>query len=134
MDAPRPTLVAYASRQIVISAGAFGSPAILERWATTAERILCVDHFTNSRSGIGASKVLRTCDIEQFVDLPGVGEKLKGMSKFVKWIDISWNERADHNVNFVQYHAAEYAETLDPIFWGGEEGAKRSLPQVWAIQ
>ena len=35
------------------------------------------------RSGIGASEVLRTCDVEQIVDLPGVGESLKGVSKFL---------------------------------------------------
>ncbi|KAF7327926.1 GMC-OxRdtase-N domain-containing protein [Mycena kentingensis (nom. inval.)] len=45
-----------ASKQIVVSGGAFGSPAILER------------------SGIGSSDILKALDIKQVVDLPGVGE------------------------------------------------------------
>ena len=52
--------VARAKRLVVVSAGAFGSPAILER------------------SGIGAKKVLEKYGIEQLVDLPGVGEKYQG--------------------------------------------------------
>ncbi|KAI0089825.1 alcohol oxidase-like protein [Irpex rosettiformis] len=47
---------ARAKRLVVVSAGAFGSPTILER------------------SGIGAKKVLEKYGIEQVVDLPGVGE------------------------------------------------------------
>ncbi|KAK0204800.1 GMC oxidoreductase-domain-containing protein [Desarmillaria ectypa] len=47
---------AFASRLVVVSAGAFGSPSILER------------------SGIGATEVLHKNDISQIVDLPGVGE------------------------------------------------------------
>ncbi|KAJ6507921.1 GMC oxidoreductase-domain-containing protein [Mycena vitilis] len=46
----------YASRLVVVSAGTFGSPAILER------------------SGIGAPDLLKAHDIRQVVDLPGVGE------------------------------------------------------------
>ena len=57
-------LVARASRLVVLSAGAFGSPAILER------------------SGIGAKDVLSKNSIQQFVDLPGVGEHYMGSSKF----------------------------------------------------
>ncbi|KAG1847110.1 GMC oxidoreductase-domain-containing protein [Suillus tomentosus] len=45
-----------ASKLVVVSAGAFGSPAILER------------------SGIGAEAVLKRCGIEPLVNLPGVGE------------------------------------------------------------
>ncbi|KAI0644558.1 alcohol oxidase-like protein [Trametes meyenii] len=47
---------ARATRLVVVSAGTFGSPAILER------------------SGIGAQEVLAQHGIEQVVDLPGVGE------------------------------------------------------------
>ncbi|KAF9036217.1 GMC oxidoreductase-domain-containing protein [Panaeolus papilionaceus] len=47
---------ARAAKLVVLGAGAFGSPAILER------------------SGIGSSKVLQQLDIPQVVDLPGVGE------------------------------------------------------------
>ncbi|RDX47581.1 alcohol oxidase-like protein [Lentinus brumalis] len=49
-------VVAHARRQVVLSAGAFGSPAILER------------------SGIGAAAVLKKVGVPQIVDLPGVGE------------------------------------------------------------
>ncbi|KAF7312458.1 GMC-OxRdtase-N domain-containing protein [Mycena indigotica] len=48
--------VARASKLVVLSGGAFGSPAILER------------------SGIGSPDILKTCDIKQIVALPGVGE------------------------------------------------------------
>jgi alcohol oxidase len=53
-------IVARASRLVVISAGAFGSPAILER------------------SGIGAKSVLEKNGVKQRVDLPGVGENYMG--------------------------------------------------------
>ncbi|KAJ6532029.1 GMC oxidoreductase-domain-containing protein [Mycena capillaripes] len=46
----------YTSRLVVVSGGAFGSAAILER------------------SGIGATDLLKAHDIPQIVDLPGVGE------------------------------------------------------------
>ena len=52
--------VARASRLVVLSAGAFGSPAILER------------------SGIGSKDVLSKNNIQQLVDLPGVGENYMG--------------------------------------------------------
>ncbi|KAH9481388.1 Alcohol oxidase 1 [Psilocybe cubensis] len=51
-----PLLIARASRLVVVSAGAFGSPAILER------------------SGIGGEAVLNKAGIDLVVDLPGVGE------------------------------------------------------------
>ena len=56
-------VVALASRLVVLSAGAFGSPAILER------------------SGIGSKDVLTKNNIEQLVDLPGVGEHYMGSYK-----------------------------------------------------
>ena len=55
--------VAHATRLVVISAGSFGSPAILER------------------SGIGAKAVLEKCGVPQLVDLPGVGENYQGMHR-----------------------------------------------------
>ncbi|KAG2055151.1 alcohol oxidase-like protein [Suillus hirtellus] len=55
-DADQSLSIARASKLVVISAGAFGSPTILER------------------SGIGAEAILKRCGIEQLVNLPGVGE------------------------------------------------------------
>ena len=49
-----------ASRLVVVSAGAMGSPAILER------------------SGIGAAERLKTIGVPVIVDLPGVGENYQG--------------------------------------------------------
>ncbi|KAG2136740.1 Phosphoglucose isomerase-domain-containing protein [Suillus clintonianus] len=58
VDADKSSSIVRASKLVVISAGAFGSPAILER------------------SGIGDA-VLKRCGIEQLVDLPGVGENYR---------------------------------------------------------
>lgn len=55
-----------ANRLIVVSAGAFGSPAILER------------------SGIGARSVLEKNNIHLQVDLPGVGENYQGRSSMLR--------------------------------------------------
>jgi alcohol oxidase len=52
--------IVRASKLVVVSAGTFGSPTILER------------------SGIGAKAVLKRCGIEQLVNLPGVGENYQG--------------------------------------------------------
>ena len=54
-------LVARASRLVVLSAGAFGTPSVLER------------------SGIGSKAVLKRNNVQQFVDLPGVGEHFMGL-------------------------------------------------------
>ncbi|KAG1904333.1 uncharacterized protein F5891DRAFT_1207244 [Suillus fuscotomentosus] len=55
-DADQLLSIVRASKLVVVSAGAFGSPTILER------------------SGIGAEAILKRCGIEQLVNLPGVGE------------------------------------------------------------
>ncbi len=59
-DAKAEVLTAIARRLVVISAGAFGSPAILER------------------SGIGSKETLAKVGVEQIIDLPGVGESYQG--------------------------------------------------------
>jgi alcohol oxidase len=59
-DADPSLSILRATKLVVISAGAFGSPAILER------------------SGIGADAVLKRCGVGQLVDLPGVGENFRG--------------------------------------------------------
>ncbi|KAF8262154.1 hypothetical protein EI94DRAFT_731781 [Lactarius quietus] len=55
-DAPGDTRFVRGSKLVLVSAGAFGSPGILER------------------SGIGAKGVLERVGVKQRVDLPGVGE------------------------------------------------------------
>jgi alcohol oxidase len=59
-DVSQSSSIVRALKLVIISAGAFGSPAILER------------------SGIGAEAILKRCDIEQLVDLPGVGTNYRG--------------------------------------------------------
>ncbi|KAJ7170886.1 GMC oxidoreductase-domain-containing protein [Mycena crocata] len=55
-DIDQTVLTARASRLVVVSAGTFGSPLILER------------------SGIGAPDILKSHGVQRLVDLPGVGE------------------------------------------------------------
>lgn len=55
-----PVSYVHASRLVVVSAGAFGSPTILER------------------SGIGGKAVLEKNNVNLVVDLPGVGENYQG--------------------------------------------------------
>ena len=54
-------LVAQASRLVVLSAGTFRLPSVLER------------------SGIGSKDVLTRNNVKQIVDLPGVGEHYMGL-------------------------------------------------------
>jgi alcohol oxidase len=55
---------------VVVSAGAFGTPGILER------------------SGIGRKDVLEGVGVQQRVDLPGVGENYQGPVGCATAIDI----------------------------------------------
>ncbi len=59
-DAEQTVQTAHASRLVVVSAGAMGTPLILER------------------SGIGAAPILENFGIKQIVDLPGVGKDYDG--------------------------------------------------------
>ena len=61
-DEDRKIRVALARKLVVVSAGAFGSPAILER------------------SGIGDRSLLQSLGIDVVCDLPGVGENYQGTS------------------------------------------------------
>ena len=54
------TRIVRGTKSVLISAGAFGSPGILER------------------SGIGAKDVLERVGVKQRIDLPGVGENYQG--------------------------------------------------------
>ncbi|KAG2344662.1 alcohol oxidase-like protein [Suillus weaverae] len=96
-DAGQPPSIVRASKLVVVSAGAFGSPGILER------------------SGIGAEVILKQCDIEQLVDLPGVGENYR-----------------DHNGVCVPYFVADEAITMDPLWRGKESVVQENLSQ-WKI-
>lgn len=72
---PAPTeqiTTARATRFVVVSSGALGSPAILER------------------SGIGAKEVLEKAGVQQLVDVPGVGSEYQG-----KFDNASRNEKLD---------------------------------------
>ena len=106
------TLVARASRLVVLSAGAFGSPAVLER------------------SGIGSKDILTKNNIEQFVDLPGVGEHYMGSSNYLLQMTTisAQNLLLDHNLVGVPFLASEDAVTMDEVFWGTEEEVKRMYP------
>ncbi|KAH9013882.1 alcohol oxidase-like protein [Lactarius pseudohatsudake] len=84
---PKDTRTVRGTKLVLVSAGAFGSPGILER------------------SGIGAKGVLERVGVKQRVDLPGVGENYQ-----------------DHNILFLEFFAANEAQTMDAIF-RNEEGA-----------
>lgn len=59
-DSPRDIRTVRGTKLVLISAGAFGSPGILER------------------SGIGAKDILEKVGVKQRVDLPGVGKNYQG--------------------------------------------------------
>ena len=101
-DADKSLSTVRASKLVVVSAGAFGSPTILET------------------SGIGAEAVLNRCGIKQVVNLPGVGEHYRGpLSSIYIFHDLDF-EFSDHNFVFVPYYVADEAVTLDPLLRGDE--------------
>lgn len=96
---PTPT-IALAKRLVVISAGTFGSPGILER------------------SGIGQKEVLEVVHVKPIVDLRGVGEHYQGMPL----VTCPPTQRSpqtrfppDHQVIFAPYLAAPDVHTLDAL-------------------
>ncbi|KAL4261270.1 GMC oxidoreductase family protein [Pleurotus pulmonarius] len=86
----------YAKRLVVVSAGAFGSPAILQR------------------SGIGARTLLKKLDINEQVDLPGVGENYQ-----------------DHNLGFATYFVPDSTPTLDIFSGNAGEDELKSYVDRW---
>jgi choline dehydrogenase-like flavoprotein len=72
------------TKLVLVCAGAFGSPGILER------------------SGIGAKDVLERVGVKQRVDLPGVGENYLGLfvqprcSSFVSNVCFAWTYRSQY--------------------------------------
>ena len=101
--ADKDSIVATAKKLIVLSAGAFGSPTILER------------------SGVGSPTLLETVGIQTVVDLPGVGENYQGRYFF----RILHNHSVvtmytDHCGLFPDYYASDDSDTLDAIARGDE--------------
>ncbi|KIY72626.1 GMC oxidoreductase [Cylindrobasidium torrendii FP15055 ss-10] len=94
MSASATTALFTASRMVVLAAGAFGSPLILER------------------SGIGAQEALRSHGIATIVDLPGVGENYNDHNLYIPvyYVDESADCMVDlyRNVE-VEKLAASYA-------------------------
>lgn len=106
-DGPRDTCIVRGAKLVLISAGTFGSPGILER------------------SGIGAKDVLERVGVKQHVDLPGVGNNYQGFScsgHSERLFMTFGYPRTDHNGLSIQYFAADEAQSLDAIF-RNEEGA-----------
>ncbi|KAI9432498.1 GMC oxidoreductase-domain-containing protein, partial [Lactarius indigo] len=94
-DGPRNTRTVRGTKLVLVSAGSFGSPGILER------------------SGIGAKDVLERVGVKQRVDLPGVGENYQGAMII---FDVS------SQYTFIKYFAADESQSLAAIF-RNEEGA-----------
>ncbi|KAJ7733038.1 GMC oxidoreductase-domain-containing protein [Mycena metata] len=74
---------AAAARLVVISAGAFCSPAILER------QVKVFSPHPRSRSGIGAKHLLEKHGVQVVSDLPGVGQNYGGRMK-LHWLPWLW--------------------------------------------
>lgn len=90
-NATKDVVIARAKRLVVISAGTFGSPALLER------------------SGIGAKKVLEKYGVPQLVDLPGVGENYQDHQ--VIFSPYLASEDADTIDGIVRNNEADYGST-----------------------
>jgi alcohol oxidase len=123
--------VAKAARLVVLAGGAFGSPAILERYV-----ILLMDYFQGTSSinssGIGSAELLKKLAVKCLVDLPGVGEHYMGALIHVVSVVLSLMKVLsflDHNLQFVPAFASEDADTLDLLFRGTDEDILRESTQ-----
>ena len=101
------------TKLVLVSAGAFGSPGILER------------------SGIGAKDVLERVGVKQRVELPGVGNNYQGfcdvhLGSFV--FDIC----SDHNVLAFRYFEADGAQSWDWAIFRTEEGTIDGLSSFFS--
>lgn len=112
-DADQTVHTARASRLVVVSAGAFGSPTILERWTFLSSCLANDVYFSIPRSGIGGLDILRAHGVQPLVDLPGVGQNYQ-----------------DHNGLFPPYFASEEAETLDAFLRGEEVEEQRESAAI----
>ena len=107
---PTTVFAIRASRLIVLSAGAMGSPAILER------------------SGIGAAERLRNLGIPAIVDLPGVGENYQGIGQ-INWSALYSSSiriafMLDHLLIMVPYFIDPSVETYDAVLRGDPQEIK----------
>ena len=109
---------ARASRLVVVSAGAFGSPSILER------------------SGVGAESVLKKNNVTQIMDLPGVGENYMGVyARFIHCrTQCAKSMSTDHNLIFLPFIASNETNTMDTLFRGSGEEIARMNPPVFSVQ
>lgn len=118
-DADQSPITVKASKFVVLSAGAFGSPAILER------------------SGIGSKVVLDAVGVKQLVDLPGVGENYQGNPSSLRannWPSADLHS-SDHTAILVPFLASPESSTLDSIFRNEkEEVESKSLCLAFAVQ
>ena len=87
-----------ASKLVVVSGGAFGSPSILER------------------SGIGAASVLKKNNVSVVVDLPGVGENYQGMFSTSKDPFKMMSYFTDHFGPCLVFYASNEIETMDDVW------------------
>lgn len=82
------------------------------------------------RSGIGRVDVLQRNDVNQIVDLPGVGENCMGKIQLSKFIKYTWKLHRtfqDHYWISLPYVASDDAETLDVVFRGETAELERML-------
>lgn len=77
--------VIKASRQVVISSGAFGTPGIVSVLPSFCY-LTRLTLFQLERSGLGDRSVLQTAGVHVVSDLPGVGENLIGISQNHPWL------------------------------------------------
>ena len=88
---------AYASKEVVVTCGTYGSPAVL------------------MRSGIGAKADLEALDITCLVDLPGVGQNLQDHQLIFIYYELNQagltdDERVNHDPNAYENGAREWRE------------------------
>lgn len=76
--------VIKASRQVVISSGAFGTPGIVSGLPFCYLTRLTL--FQLERSGLGDRSVLQKAGVNVVSDLPGVGENLIGIRQNHPWL------------------------------------------------
>ena len=109
-DKPASVRTVQARKLVLLSAGAFGSPAILER------------------SGIGRRDVIEKAGVDLIVKLDGVGENFQGRFSFLilpRRNRLTYN--VDHQLIIAQYSASDESETMDDLLRGDEEVMKGKI-------